>query len=377
MNESALIGITGEEWLHPERADAIEQMLRDGGWLSHEERIESVTRAGQGNMNLTLRVQSSLGTRIVKQARPWVERYPQIAAPVERADFERRFYEFVQRDRVLSEKMPRLLGAIPERYVLLLEDLGSAAECSCLYPGATRSQGDAESNAALLVAAEAERLVEELVPWLARLHRLPLNTTEPSQFRNEGLCKLNHQHIFLIPFADPPRLDLDAITPGLAAEAKRLREDHGLVRQSQRLGDIYLEPGPCLLHGDFYPGSWLLSASGVKVIDPEFCKCGIPEFDLGVMAAHLTLIDSTRDWLSEIAKRYGELAGGGATEQESAPQRVPAPRAVDWLLAQKFCGVEIIRRLLGVAQLPLQASLAQKRHLLQIAQAAMLGPGVR
>jgi 5-methylthioribose kinase len=172
-------------------------------------------------------------------------------------------------------------------------------------------------------------------------------------------------------------LDLDAITPGLAAEAKRLREDHGLVRQSQRLGDIYLEPGPCLLHGDFYPGSWLLSASGVKVIDPEFCKCGIPEFDLGVMAAHLTLIDSTRDWLSEIAKRYGELAGGGATEQESAPQRVPAPRAVDWPLAQKFCGVEIIRRLLGVAQLPLQASLAQKRHLLQIAQAAMLGPGVR
>ena len=41
--------------------------------------------AGEGNMNCVIRVRLPDRSLILKQARPWVEKYPSIAAPVERA----------------------------------------------------------------------------------------------------------------------------------------------------------------------------------------------------------------------------------------------------------------------------------------------------
>ena len=39
----------------------------------------SAVRAGDGNMNCTVRVTTGTGTLIVKQSRPWVEKYPRFA----------------------------------------------------------------------------------------------------------------------------------------------------------------------------------------------------------------------------------------------------------------------------------------------------------
>ena len=48
------------------------------------ESVCGLGRAGEGNMNLTLRVQTEERSFILKQARPWVEKYPDIPAPKER-----------------------------------------------------------------------------------------------------------------------------------------------------------------------------------------------------------------------------------------------------------------------------------------------------
>ena len=48
-------------------------------------------------------------------------------------------------------------------------------------------------------------------------------------------------------------------------------------------GERYLAEGSTLLHGDYYPGSWMTVDDAVFVIDPEFSFKGFPEFDLGVM----------------------------------------------------------------------------------------------
>ena len=50
-------------------------------------------------MNCTLRVTTTRRSFILKQARPWVEKYPQIAAPVERARVEAAFYAAVADQR--------------------------------------------------------------------------------------------------------------------------------------------------------------------------------------------------------------------------------------------------------------------------------------
>ena len=98
------------------------------------------------------------------------------------------------------------------------------------------------------------------------------------------------------------------------------------------------------MHGDYYPGSWLQVSSGIKIIDPEFGGLGDAEFDLGVFLAHLDLSEQTEDLSAQVQKQY----------------TLP----VDWSLVQQYRGVEILRRLIGIAQLPVSLSLDAKKSLL-------------
>ena len=117
--------------------------------------------------------------------------------------------------------------------------------------------------------------------------------------------------------------------------------------------------GTTLIHGDFFPGSWLAGEPGVFVIDPEFAFFGPPEFDVGVFLAHLIL------------GSQGEAASQNLQESYLPPHRFRWPRAV------QFAGVEIMRRLVGVAQLPLAIDLDQKMNLLDRSRAMVLGQGGR
>src|SRR6185369_3978544 len=107
-----------------------------------------------------------------------------------------------------------------------------------------------------------------------------------------------------------------------------------------------LGSGPCLLHGDYFPGSWLRMADGVKIIDPEFCFFGPPEFEIGVMLAHLYLARQPEDTIAAVVDFY----------------RARAP--LEERLARQFAGVEIMRRLVGVSQLPLPYGPEEKEELL-------------
>jgi 5-methylthioribose kinase len=77
-------------WLEADDAPGIEHFLHARGWIADDERVLECGRAGDGNMNLTLRVRTAGGSLILKQARPWVEKYDHIAAPWERSESERR-----------------------------------------------------------------------------------------------------------------------------------------------------------------------------------------------------------------------------------------------------------------------------------------------
>ena len=91
-----------------------------------------------------------------------------------------------------------------------------------------------------------------------------------------------------------------------------------------------------MLHGDFFPGAWVYGNDGVKVIDSEFCLFGPPEFDLGVMVAHLIVAGDEVDAPNALSAAYQSASGG----------------AVDAALVGRFAGIELWRRLHGVAPLP-------------------------
>lgn len=320
----------GAFWLTCE-VDALTGYLRARAWLGEGELVTGAAVAGRGNMNFLVRVTTDRRTVVLKQSRPWVERYPAIEAPLDRALVEAEFYGLV-RATGAGALMPELLWVDETSRLLCLEDLGSAPDLSDLYAGGAFLPGE----------------IETLCGYLALVHGMR------SGLRNRAMRGLNHAHMFVLPFGAKAPIDWEGVTPGLTEAAQTVLGDRMCLARVAELGRMYLADGDRLLHGDFFPGSWLRSGSGLSVIDPEFGFAGPREFDLGVMLAHLT-IAGVRDAWAAVRSAYApwdELEGP---------------------MVRGFAGVEVLRRLLGVAQLPLAYDLARKRALLDEAHALVTG----
>jgi 5-methylthioribose kinase len=301
--------------------------------LEPGENVVALRNAGDGNMNCTLRVTTPRRTFIVKQGRPFVEKYPQIAAPAERTLVEASFYRAAERCAAVAARMPKLLDADADARIIVLEDLGDARDCTDLYAGATLQPGECTT----------------LTQYLLAVHQCDVPKADRDLFANREMRALNHEHIFALPLRDGNGLALDAITPGLQGSADALKRDRAYVDRVHALGERYLADGDALVHGDFFPGSWLRPdrrspERSVAVIDPEFCFRGAGEFDFGVMLGHLVLASQPADLVGQVEQAV--------------------PRGYDMRAVRQFAGTEIMRRLLGVAQLPLRASIEEKRRLL-------------
>ena len=339
---------------HPERfvlsetdPAAVGRYLSGRGLLPAGSPVD-VERAGAGNMNLTLRVhaQDEDASWILKQGLGWVEKYDHIAAPPERTVVEACFYETVRAHRRVAAAMPALIDADHANSILILEDLGSGRDGTGVY-GGDRLRDDT---------------LDALVGYLRDLGDVtPADDAHDlftSRFSNRAMRALNHEHIFRFPLDPQNGLDLDAVTPGLAHASASLRSDPQYARRARELGDRYLAEGtswsscPTLVHGDYVPGSWLLVDDGVRVIDPEFCFFGAREFDAGVMLAHLAL----------------------GLQPEASARRVFHAVTGDPAVVLGFAGIEIMRRLIGVAQLPLPYGLEIKSRLLDLSRSLVLHP---
>lgn len=311
---------------------AQESYFRSKGWLSSEEEIQSYEKAGEGNMNVVIRLSTSKKNLILKQSRPYVQKYPQISAPLNRIWTEKAFYDHTSKNGFLSGFSPKILDFDENNHLLLLEDLGNSSDFMGIY-----------SDNNILKKDE----ISILIDYLAKLHSSPINTFPG----NQEMKKLNHEHIFIYPFMEDNGFDLDNIQLGLQAISMKFKKDTLLKNKVIELGEKYLKTGSKLLHGDFYPGSWLKTPSGLKVIDPEFSFLGDAEFDLGVMIAHLKMAKFDSIQIEEILKEYSNRS------------------TLDLNLLAKYTGVEILRRLLGLAQLPLKLELHEK---LQLAEEAAI-----
>lgn len=308
--------------------------LHQQKWIASEEQVIRLEKPGEGNMNVVVRVIYNEGSLILKQSRPFVQKYPQITAPIERVRIESEFYGLASQNETLNAYLPGVIGFDGEQFVLALQDLGASADYTFLY------QKDSEVAVAELEAA---------VQFLYQLHQTEFSTSEVQRFPdNMSLRKLNHEHLFLYPYLLDNGFDLDTVQEGLQEIAMIYKTDEILKKQINKLGDLYLSAGDTLLHGDYYPGSWLRVDGGFKVIDPEFCFFGFPEYDYGVMVAHFKMAQLSEAAIAKALEHYPTTT-------------------LDTRLAQQFTGMEILRRIIGLAQLPLDLSLEERKVLLEAA----------
>jgi 5-methylthioribose kinase len=323
---------------------ALTAYLEGHGWIKHDESIRQTEKAGDGNMNCVLRIRTNQRSFILKQSRPWVEKYPGIAAPWDRSLMEARFYKTVNTDSRVAAHLPKLLAVDPDERLLMLEDLGDARDFTLLYSGVRRAY---DSD------------VRTLIQFLISLHTAFSDPVLSGLFENRAMRSLNHEHVFSIPLRSDNGLALDTITPGLSFFARQIQRNDAFRRKVAAAGERYLDSarGDSLIHGDYFPGSWLKAGERVFVIDPEFCFYGPPEWDVGVMLAHLHLAGQPRDFISGIADVYAAAA------------------PLDRDLTARFTGIEIMRRLIGVAQLPLGYGLDRKKELLELSQVLVLENG--
>ncbi|HEY0007965.1 MAG TPA: hypothetical protein VGB55_04505 [Tepidisphaeraceae bacterium] len=196
-------------WLSSETLDALTAVLqraevaKDGNLT-----VTQAESAGSGNMNLTLRVTvtdssaNAQRTLIVKQSRPWVEKYDVIAAPWDRALIEAAFYARVRKLPGVSQQMPALLGVDTLSRTLVLEDLGSGADLSSIY---SDNRLPRES-------------VMEMARYLCHLHSATRDRYTP-QLANREMRQLNHAHIFQIPLDAPDAEKIDHYEPCLGERA--------------------------------------------------------------------------------------------------------------------------------------------------------------
>jgi 5-methylthioribose kinase len=325
--------------LEPGDRAGLERYLIAQRLVASDELPARVEPAGSGNMNLTLRIRLSRRSLIVKQGRPWVEKYDHIEAPWERTLIEGQFYEAVRHVPAVAGRMPQLVQLDRHNHVLVLEDVGCAGDFTSMYADRTIAGAD----------------LSALLDWLAALGRLAIPEESRAGFANRAMRALNHEHIFRLPLAERNGLDLDRITDGLGRAADELKGERTYCSRVSTLGDQYLSDGAALVHGDYFPGSWVQGEDGIRIIDPEFCFLGARAFDYGVMLGHLALARTNVD-------TAGQVLAASDSEQ------------IDTTLVLAFAGVEIMRRLIGVAQLPLPYGLDAKRHLLDVSRSFLQVP---
>ncbi|TLP82843.1 hypothetical protein ES765_00865 [Maribacter sp. ACAM166] len=302
------------------------------GWLKEKEHLINITKAGEGNMNVVLRVTTNLRSIIVKQSRPFVQKHQDIPAPLNRIVVENTFYSAIQ-SGAIKKHFPAIIGFDTESYSLVMEDLGGCDDMNFIYEQRSISNQN----------------LDTLIAVSHHIH----STVPPTNFPlNLEMRELNHQHIFVLPFKKDNGFSLDTIQPGLQKLSIPFKEDLDLREQVTLIGEKYLSKGNTLLHGDYYPGSWMAKDDHLYIIDPEFGFVGFAEFDMGVMAAHLIMATHDISYLRKIKNSY--------------------PSLLDTQLLKKIAGIEIMRRLIGLAQLPLSRTLEEKRELLMISKNMIL-----
>lgn len=332
-----------------------------------------VREVGDGNLNLVFIVTGDVGQAVVKQALPYVrlvgESWP---LPLKRS-----FFEY----NALVRQAARDPGSVPA--VWHFDEAQAIVVMEFLTPHVILRHALVEGNR---VAGLGERLGQFCARTLFRGSDLSMpaaaKKADMALFAgNVELCDITENLVFSDPYFDAP---MNRHTPGLHGVVARLRADLSLKVAAQHLKMAFTSRAETMLHGDLHTGSIMVTDTEAKVIDPEFATYGPIGFDVGMLIANFLMAHFSQpgheatpgdragqqEWLmsvvetiwrtfvAEFSHLWRTERGGilyQATLYEDQGHGLASEQALTdvlgriWMDTLGFCGVEMHRRILGLA----------------------------
>ncbi len=333
----------------------------------------AVREVGDGNLNLVFVVESPQGALVVKQALPYVrlvgDSWP---LPLARSFFE--YNALIRHAARDPGRVPEVYHHDPDQALIVMR---------CLSPHVILRKS-------VIAGVEHPNLARDMGLFLARTLFRGSNLSLPAgQAKadlalfagNVALADITENLVFSDPYFDAP---MNRHTPGLEPWVARLRADRDLKVAAQAMKHAFVSKAETLVHGDLHSGSIMVTAEDTQVIDPEFALYGPFGFDIGMLLANFLLgyfaqggheaapgaRDGFRRWLLDVTRQTWEVFAAefarlwrterrGILYQSSlfedqgdvlaAEQALQGVMAGIWADAMGFCGVEMHRRILGLA----------------------------
>ena len=365
MTDDAYEALTVESL--PQRLGAVPQVAERIGGTPQK---WSVREVGDGNLNLVFIVSGNAGSVVVKQALPYVrlvgESWP--------LALYRTFFEH----HALVRQAARDPGSVPE--VFHFDRIQSLIAMEYLHPHVILRYK--------MVAGErVEGLGDFLGTHCARMafrgSELHLASAEKKAdvalfAGNVEIPAITEALVFTDPYY---AAEMNRHTEGLDPVVTALRDDVALKAEVQKLFVKFATNTETMLHGDLHTGSVMSTATESRIIDPEFAQYGPMGFDLGMLTANYLMayfsqpahraedeLHGYQEWLLRVvtdtfgafdaefrrlwaSERTGMLYPACLFEDQghsSEPAR-DAVLAAIWRDALGFCGIEMHRRILGLA----------------------------
>ncbi|CAN5383449.1 S-methyl-5-thioribose kinase [soil metagenome] len=326
---------------------------------------------GDGNLNLVFRVRSDRASVIVKQALPYL-RIAGDAWPLTRHRARIEADAIEVHEKLAPGLLPRTLHFDTTMSALVFEDLSEHITWREALIAAQPTDGVAET-VGRYCAAVILGTSDVLLPSRQRkvLRR---------DFVYSELCLVTEDLIFTAPYLNAPSNRYD---PEIADAAEALRHDRALRSAAAEMRFSFKTRDEALIHGDLHSGSVMTKPGDTRVIDLEFAFFGPFGFDPGVLLANLALSRLAHDaagnyGFSALVDQYAQLYWAALTEEIKRLWNPTEPWHARFLSqflrdASRFAGMEMIRRIVGLAHAKDIDSLAQPAR--AIAQHRALGGG--
>lgn len=234
----------------------------------------SVIPVQGGLINEVWRLQAVPAPIIIKHAPPYIASAPDIPLKPARIIFEGRCLKLLDEEGALTHvsspdcRPPGLIARDEDQYLLAMEDIGPHQP---LHDWLLQSDSDPIASGQVLGR------------FIGALHR--------ESSRNPALA-LKHANL---PVQETRlRIQYEAIA-SLLAESN-VEDSDTLGEKARDLGKrLLLPPGKCLIMGDLWPASVLITPNGMRLIDWEFSHYGSPAQDVAHLAAHIWMLAHRKD----------------------------------------------------------------------------------